>query len=143
MSIEENKAIVRRFYEEMNQRNLAVFDEMVAADCVYHGMPPELPATRESVRQMMAATFAAFPDYEFIVEDVIAEGDRVAHLVTEVGTHQGAFMGIAATGKRVTSSAMYIVRLTGGMVVETWMVGDTLGFYQQLGALPAVNLVPA
>ncbi len=138
MSIEANKALTRRFYDEVNKRNLAVFDEMTAADCVYHGLPPEMPATREAVRAMIAETFVAFPDYQFTLEELVAEGDRVARLISEGGTHTGTFMGIAPTGKRISSSAMCIARFAGGMCVEVWMVGDALGFYQQLGALPAL-----
>lgn len=86
---------------------------------------------------------AAFPLYELIAEDMIAEGDRVAVRATVRGTHQGEFSGIPATGRRVEIPVFLIYRLEDGLIVEHWIQADVLGLLQQLGALPAPNTTEA
>ncbi len=79
---------------------------------------------------------AAFPGYELIAEDMIAEGDKVAVRATARGTHLGEFNGIPATGKEFNISLMLIYRIANGKIVEHWMNADSLGLLQQIGALP-------
>ena len=135
---EENKAIVRRFMEEViNKNTVSAVDEFMAADLVDHNPPP--PGSEpgaEGVKQGLKMFFAAFPDLHTHIEDMIAEGDKVAVRMSFHETHQGELMGIPATGKQVTVQEMHIVRIAGGKMVEHWSVEDTLGMMQQLGVIP-------
>jgi steroid delta-isomerase-like uncharacterized protein len=128
--LEENKAIVRRFIEAYNNRNLAVFDDLVAPDYV----DPEVGG-REGLKQLMTMLFKAFPDFHETIEDIIAEGDKVWILFTYMGTHTGEFLGFAPTGKKITSRAVDIYRIVDGKIVEGSEVDDSLAFFKQLGAI--------
>ena len=138
MSVEANKAIVRRLFEEVfNKRNLAVADELLTETSLNHDDPHGGgrvgPKSLKGVVQMLTA---AFPDFHMIIEDLVAEGDKVVIRVTASGTHQGAYMGIAPTGKRFTQQQMHLVRVVDGKVTENWNVRDDLGMLQQLGVIP-------
>jgi predicted ester cyclase len=138
MSTESNKALVRRFVEEVqSQGRLEVLDELVAPTFVNHTAPPGVPPDREGIKQLTALFRTAFPDGRMIVEDMIAEGDRVTTRKTFRGTHQGAFMGLPPTGKPVEIGLIDIVRVVDGHVVEHWNAVDNLGLLQQLGMLPS------
>ena len=137
MSTEENKAVVRRFVEEVqSQGRLDVIDHVIAPDFVNHTAPPGLPPTREGGRQLMALFRAAFPDGHMTIEDMLAEGDKVVTRKTFHGTHQGEFMGIPPTGRHVAIQVIDIVRVVDGQVVEHWNVVDNLGLLHQLGVIP-------
>ena len=138
MSAEENKAIVRRWYEEFgNRANLDVLDELYAPDWVGH-FPQSGELRGAAGHKPLGRLFAAaFPDGRYAVEDVLAEGDRVASRYTFRGTHQGAFGAVAATGRAVVATGINVHRLAGGRIVEQWAQFDTLGLLRQLGALPA------
>ncbi len=136
MAAEGNKAIIRRFVEEVqNGGNLAVLDELTAPGYVNHTTPPGVPADREGIKQLAAMFRQAFPDGQMTIEDMIAEGDRVATRKTFRGTHRGALSGIPPTGQAVAIGLIDIVRLVDGKVVESWSVADDLGLLRQLGAL--------
>ena len=126
MSIEENKAIVRRWVEELNQKNLAVVDELFASNYVGHVAGMEDVRGREAHKQALAAGFTAFPDHHFTVEDMIGEGDKVVTRVTGTGTQQGEFQGVAPTGKQATMKGMVMHRIEGGKIVEEWEVWTVL-----------------
>jgi steroid delta-isomerase-like uncharacterized protein len=137
MSTEENKALVRRFEEQVwNRRNPSLVDEFFAASHVFRaaGSPP---LDREGHRQMIAAFQSAFPDGHNTADDLLADGDKVAHRWTYRGTHRGAFQGIPATGRQVTLTGISIWRFEEGKIVESWHELDTLGLMQQLGVIPA------
>jgi steroid delta-isomerase-like uncharacterized protein len=139
MSTEENKAVIRRFYEEWNkgqEAGMAAVDELLAPDYVFHGTGVFPDMDRAGLKQMVPASWTAFPDQHYTLEDLIAEGDKVVHRFTLRFTHRGDFMGIPATGKAVTVKGIYISRVAGGKVVEDWRAVDDLGFMQQLGAIP-------
>ncbi len=132
MSTEDNKVIVRRFYDEaINKKNLAAIDEFVDPNVIDHS---GLPGGIEGVKQLFSMTLT--PDLHLTVEDQIAEGDKVVSRLTWRGTHQGEFMGILPTGKQVTITSIEIVRLADGKVVEHRNVVDNLGTLQQLGVVP-------
>ena len=134
---EENKAIVRRVYEQVwSKGNLDVVDELYAADFVLHD--PAQPGIRgpEGYKQIVTGNRTAFPDLQITVEDQLAEGDKVATRWTTTGTHQGEFAGIPATGKRGGVTGTTIARVVGGKIVEERSNWDTLGLLQQLGAIP-------
>ena len=127
MSTEQNKAIVRRLWEEVwNKADLAVADEIFDA------------AYAEHEKGWAATWLAAFPDTHFAVEDMIAEGDKVVTRFSVRGTHQGALWDIAPTGRQITINGIWIHRLADGKIVEgrDWGQGDWLGLMQQLGAIP-------
>jgi steroid delta-isomerase-like uncharacterized protein len=133
MSQEENKAIVRRFFEEAwNQQNLNVIDEIFAPTVVFNGQP----ITRDALKQALAGRRTAFPDIQVTVDDQIAEGEKVSTRRTWQATHRGQYRGIAPTGKQVKWTQISVVRFSQGRIVEDWAVADELGILQQLGALP-------
>jgi steroid delta-isomerase-like uncharacterized protein len=135
---EANKALYRRLVEEgWNKQNLALLDELYA-DCVYYN-PATGEIKGEALKQFLASMLAAFPDIRFTVEDQVAEGDKVVTRWSGTCTHQGEFMGLAPTGKQVTTNGMSIVRIVEGKVVEERVELDTLGFFQQLGAVPPLG----
>ena len=136
MSTEENKAVVRRMYEEWSKRNLAGIWELYAPDYVLHGAPFGLSPDLAGLKQLYTAPLTAFPDAHLVVEDLIAEGDKVVHRATLRGTHQGDLLGIPPTGKVVTVTGIYISRFAGGKCVEEWRNVDDLGLMQQLGVIP-------
>ena len=136
MSIEENKALIRRIYEEMNRQNWAGIEELHAPDAVFHGMPPGISPGLAGAKQLLTPFWTAFPDAHWAVDDLIAEGDKVVARLTFRGAHQGEFMGIPPTGKVVTVTAIAIYRCAGGKGVEHWWNRDDLGLMQQVGAIP-------
>lgn len=140
MSTEENKALTLRLIEEViNQGKLSTIDELIAADAVDHSLPPGLPPGREGVKLFLGMIRTAFPDIHETVEDIIAEGDTVVTRTTWRGTHQGALLGIAPTGKQVSVSGIDISRVASGKFVEHWQSADDLGLLQQLGVIPAMG----
>jgi steroid delta-isomerase-like uncharacterized protein len=137
MTIEENKALVRRFVDEVQSAgNIDAIDELCSPEFVNHSAPSGMPPNREGVKQVTAMFRQAFPDSYFTVEDMIAEGDKVATHKTFHGTHEGEFMGMPPTGRRVSMELIDIVRISEGRVVEHWSMGDNLGMMQQLGVIP-------
>ena len=136
MSIVENQALARRSFEAFNQRDLAAAGAIYASSYVLHSplAPPDLPRGPDGVRQQHAGYLAAFPDAQITIEDLIAEGDRVAVCVTVRGTHQGTFLGMAPTGRWVALEAITIYRVDAGKIVEDWTIADIPGLLQQLGA---------
>jgi predicted ester cyclase len=131
---EENKALVRRWFEEgMNKQNPDIIDEFFDANHIIHfpGQPEDVDL--DGWKQLVSAIFTAFPDIYFTIEDQIAEGDKVATRWTLRCTHQGEYMGIPATGKQVTYTGINISRHIKGKYVEDWGNWDELGLLQQLG----------
>ncbi len=141
---EQNKALSRRNFEEVwNQGKLNVIDELVTANTVLHD--PSIPGGKvtgtQGYRQYVEMYLAAFPDAHFTIQDQIADGDKVATRWTASGTHKGALMGIAPTGKHATATGITIDRYQNGKAVESFTNFDTLGMFQQLGVIPM--LAPA
>jgi predicted ester cyclase len=134
MLLEENKAIFRRFIEAYNEHNLDLLDDIVDPDYV----DPDYPQLKglEGLRQMMNMAFLAFPDYHESIEDIIAEGDKVWILLRYTGTHKGEFMGLAPTGKKLTSLAVDMYRFENGKIVWGKRVPTPdLAFFKQLGLI--------
>ncbi|HEX8632680.1 MAG TPA: ester cyclase [Pyrinomonadaceae bacterium] len=149
MPAEDNKAVVRRFYEELwNERNIEVADEIIAADCVTHQLGSGVadagtPRPPELIKQHVAAWLAGFPDLHFTIEQVLAEADRVVTHSRMRGTHSGAWQGLAPTGRAVSLPMIVIQRIRGGKIAEDWVLVDSLGFYQQLGLVPPTEEITA
>lgn len=137
MSTAENETLVRRMFAEgVNQKNLAVFDQVLAPNYVNYTFPAPAPGP-EGFKQVMGMFFQAFPDIHETTEEVIAEGHKVAARGFFTGTHNGEFMSVPATGKQIRVSYIAIYRVEDGRVVENWVQMDLLGLLQQLGAIPA------
>jgi len=139
MSTESNKAVARRFLEEVfGQGKLAVADEIVALDYVNRGPGalPGLPPGPEGSKQLVMVYRNAFPDVQFTIDEQIAEGDKVMTRWTARGTHKGELAGIPPTGKSATVTGMGVDRIVNGKIVESWGVFDQFGMLQQLGVIP-------
>jgi steroid delta-isomerase-like uncharacterized protein len=141
MSTQENKALVRRFIEEIFVKgNVAAVGELAAANFTPRSWPSVGPG-RENLKQAVARVSASLSDVRMTIEDMIAEGDRVAVRLTAQARPTGNFMGIPATGKAYTIPEIHIFRVAGGKVAEHWLQADYLGMMQQLGAMPAPEQV--
>jgi predicted ester cyclase len=137
VSVDENKALLRRLYDEVFVNwNLDVVDELIAPEFVGHEMPPGTPPGPAGFKQFYGWLRSAFPDLRYTVDDMIAEGDRVAVRWTWSCTHKGEFMGIAPTGKQASVTGMAIYRVASGKCVERWVELGLLSLVQQLGAAP-------
>ena len=139
MSTEENKALMRRLFEEIwNRGNLYLADELVAPDYVDHdsAMPEEVRGI-EGFKQFVAMYKAGSSDGRIVVEDQVAEGDKVTTRWTAIGTHDGDLFGIPPTGNRVEFTGMEISRISGGKLAETWDNYDVMRLMQQIGAIPS------
>ncbi len=138
MSAEENKALVRRYAEEiLNQKNLDLFDEIFAPDFVQYAAEPNQVSGVEDLKQFFVMMRSGFPDFQVTVEDLFAaEGDKVVLRFTFRGIHQGEFIGVSPTGNQVTMAGIDIFRIADGKIVELWNQEDVLGMMQQMGAIP-------
>lgn len=137
MSVEANKAVARRLFEELwNDANPQAVERLVAEDFVDHSPPPGITPDRRGLEQWVAAVTRAFPDLHFTIEEQIAEGDKVVTRWTAHGTHRDSFLGIEATGKQVIIAGVSIWRIIDGSVQEGQAVWDKLDMMQQLGAVP-------
>lgn len=135
---EENKAVVRRWFEELwNKGNLSVADEIFAPTYAHHDpSTPDFERGPESEKKRATLYRTAFPDLRLTIEDLIAEGETVMARWSCRGTHKGDLSGIAPTGKQFTISGVSIARLAGGKMVEGWVNWDAQGLMQQLGVVP-------
>jgi predicted ester cyclase len=135
---EANKALARRVIKELfTNHNVDLIDEFFP-DCVYRA--PAVGELRgEAYKQFLTQVLAAFPDGRWTVEDQVAEGDKVVTRWSFTGIHRGNLMGIAPTGKQVTTSGVMIDRIVGGKIAEEWEEYDALGMMQQLGAVPSMG----
>jgi steroid delta-isomerase-like uncharacterized protein len=136
---EANKAQCMRIYDELfNEGRLEVVDEVIAADAVDHSPPPDSTGdVREDLRNFARLMRTAFPDAVFTVRQMIAEGGLAAAYCTFEGTHDGDFMGIPATGRRVSMDFMDFIRVVDGQCTEHWGVGDVGALMQQIGSPPS------
>lgn len=139
MDADENKAVVRRFNEITRTffqgGDASGLDEICAPDLILHG--PGMPSDLDGFKQMAPVFRTAFPDIDVVVEDLIAEGDRVVDRITVTGTHQGEFMGIPPSGQRFELEEIHIARIVDGKIVERWTQFDMFGLLQKLGGIPA------
>jgi len=130
LSAKEIKALARRFFEEHSKGKaaaMAVIDELFATDIAYHGRGGEEIRGIKDYKQSTSEGYNAFPDLHFTIDDMVAEGDKVATRWKITGTHKGEFMGRPPTNKKVTMWGIRIDRIAGGKFVEGWERSDTLG----------------
>lgn len=141
---EANKALVRRFIEEIiNQGNLALADEIIASE--FRHLAPHTPELRgpDGLKQFATAIRTAFPDNHCRIDELTAEADRVVCRWTATGTHRGDWMGISPTGKRGTCTGSTRFRIASGKILEQFIEWDLLGLGQQLGAVPPLGQAAA
>ena len=140
MSPAENKALVRRFYEEIDKGNIQVLDELVAEDYLDHNPPPfpGLGSGREGLKQAFKLFQKATPGYHRI-DDQIAEGDKVVTRLTSFGKHEGDLPGAPRTGNDMQMTSITIHRIANGKLAEKWSEKDMLGLLRQIGVMPAPN----
>jgi predicted ester cyclase len=132
------KALAQRWFSEvMNQGNEEVIDEICSPEFVDHDPLPGTSPDRQGLHDFVKQVRAAFPDLETTADDILVEGDRLAVRSTIRGTHEGEFMGIPGTGKKVEVANYDFVRLEGDQAVEHWGTIDSAALMEQLGAVPA------
>ena len=136
MAREDNIAAQERFAEGINTGNFNIFDEVVSPDVVDHDPAPEQGPGPQGFNDMFRTMRSAFPDLEVTPEHMTATEDDVALAYTVTGTHQGEFLGVAPTGRKVTARGVQIGRFENGRLVERWGSSDQLAILQQLGAEP-------
>ena len=143
MSAEENRAIARRWSEEVwNQGNMAAFDDIVADDFIAHDAnAPTGTLDKAAYRQWILDVRSAFPDLRFSIEGLYADGDYVVWRSVGSGTQQGPFLGIPPTGRSGQARAVDTLRFSGGKCHEVWEQWDALSLFQQLGVLPSLEQI--
>ena len=138
MTAENNKIVMHRFLEFINTASEKLAQELISPDAIFHvpGRPEPMrgPAGYLAIIGMMRG---GFPDIQWTLEEMVAEGDKVAARFTMRGTHRGTFFGVSPTGKMIAVQAMNIYRLSGGQFVEEHGQPDMLGLLQQIGQVPA------
>jgi steroid delta-isomerase-like uncharacterized protein len=132
-SVEANKGLVRRYYEEMwNRWDLSLAQELLAPGLRFRGsLGDEVEGIRAFCRYARSV-WQGFPDFHNEIEELVAEGDRVVARVTYTGTHRGEVRGIAATGRAIRYEGMAWFRIEGGLIAEVWVVADRAGLMGQL-----------
>ena len=137
MISENNKQFMQRFVERaINQKDIDVIDELVAEDFVEHVPFPGQGPGREGLKDVISSLVSAFPDLHWTVEEQIGEAEKVVSRFRMTGTHQGVFLGIAATGKPVDVWGVVIDVVRDERFAESRLIMDTLGLMQQLGVIP-------
>lgn len=140
--MEQAKQIIKRFVDELwNARRLDVADQIFSEDCVTHQLRSGVlaePVHRgpQAMKEHVSGWLMSFPDLRFNIEQMIVDGDRVVSQLVMEGTHQGAWMGILPTGKRLQIRMITIHRIANSKIAEDWVLVESLGFFQQLGMLP-------
>lgn len=143
--MDDPKQLVHRFVEELwNERRLDVADAIFAEDCVTHqlrsGVPADaVPRGPQAIKEHVTGWVASFPDLQFRIEQMLSEGDRVVMQLLMEGTHQGAWLGIPASGRKMQIRMFTVHRVAQGKIVEDWVLVESLGFFQQLGVVPSTE----
>ena len=137
MSAENNKEVIRRLIKDVyNDNYLDVVDELIAPDIFDHAAVPEYRHGISGFKHVMEWVRTFSSDVHYDIEDIIAEGEKVAVRMTQSGTHTGSVRGNPATGKRFSVDYVHWFRLADGKVAEMWAVRDDLSRLQQLGLIP-------
>ena len=141
---QENSALIRRWFDEVwNKGRMEAIDEMASPDVIGHGQAQhDTDIGLQEFRNFAAGLRAAFPDMKVVIDQTIEQGDKVVARWTSTMTHQGEFLGFAATGKKATVTGTSIQRISNGKIVEGWDNWDQLGLLVQIGAVAAAHFVP-
>lgn len=135
MDVEQNRTLVRRFHDILNRGGLDRYGEILPPAYVDRNPLPGQASGIKGLIEALAGFRAAFPDIRFTIEDILAEGDRVAVRTTGEGTHRGDFMGFRPTAKRVRFAAIDIHRIASGRIAASWHVDEIASVLAQIGAL--------
>jgi steroid delta-isomerase-like uncharacterized protein len=136
-TLEANKVLVRRLMEDdISTGNLAIADEIISPEFFDHTNPPGMQEGIVGHKAIVTLFRGAFPDLNWGINDLIAEGDRVVARTTMTGTHLGELFGIPPTGKRISMYGVHILRIADGKIAEHWGSNDDLGLMRQLGVVP-------
>ncbi len=133
---EQNKQLVHQVFECYNQQDMEKAEKLFSRKHIFH-FPGAPPMDWNSHKQFIVGLSKAFPDLHFKVEDILAEGDRVAYRLIVSGTHKGEFQGIPPTDTKVSFTSTGISNIVDGKVAEDWVDADTMGLMQQLGVIPS------
>lgn len=140
---ENNKAIIRRYYEELwNPWNLEAANALISPEIEFRGSLGITVQGIDGFLSYVSTVRSAFPDFHNQVEDLVAEGDKVAARLTYTGTHQGEMFGLKPAGKAITYSGIAVFRISGDKIVEGWVMGDRWGLFQQLSGTVAPESSP-
>jgi predicted ester cyclase len=139
MSIEDNKRVVRRFFEEVwNRNDVSKLDEILSSENKHYFGANQGRVGPNEARAIIENWRRGFPDFQYHVEDTIAEGDRVVSRVRFTGTHAGNFevegRTLSPTNSKIEGAEIFIMRVAAGKIVESWTIWDRLGVLRQLGA---------
>jgi C-1 hydroxylase len=134
VSAEKNKEFIRKYVDTWNRGDLQGLCQFWSPDMIHHAR--ELDHGFEGVKSIVRGFMQAFPDLNFQIEDIVAEGDRVVTRMTARATHLGDYMGVPRTGKKINCTVLGIARLANGRIAEHWGVTDELAMMQQIGLLP-------
>ena len=144
MSSENKRLVLRIFLELWNNGKLAVADEIFAANYAHHDpASPDFGKGSKAIKQTVALYRNAFSDLQFTVEHMIEADQFVTTRFSSRGTHKGDFRGIPPTSRSIQVEGIVIHRISGGRIVEGWVVWDALGLMQQLGVVPTLEKVKA
>jgi steroid delta-isomerase-like uncharacterized protein len=143
----ENKALARRVRLDIWDRGkLNVIDEIYGKECVHHisdPITPDFGRGGDAAKQIVTLYRSAFPDTHMTIDGILADGDTVMVRWTAQGTHKGPLLNLAPTNRSVTVQGIDVYQISAGKIQETWTSWDTLGFLQQLGAVPALGQAKA
>ena len=140
MSAEESKAIMRQFWAVWEEGNIGLLDELLAPEYINHTLAaPDLPPGPEGVKEVVSMFHSAMPDLRVVIEDMIAEGEKVATRYALEGTHRGHLFGAAPTGKRLSIKSITLERVSDGKIKEHWRNTDEVGMMRQLGVMPPLS----
>jgi steroid delta-isomerase-like uncharacterized protein len=140
MSAEENKVIIQRFFDEVwNEGRLDRVDDLEHPNSMSHGYVanPEFGVGLEGTKRFVAAYRTAFPDIRVVIEDMVADGDKVAVCWLARGTHTGQLLNFSPTGKEVVTTGTFFYRLADAKIAEVWGDWDRLGFMEQVSSAPS------
>ena len=146
MSIQDNKALARRYFEEYtNARNTALAGEILTPDVAVHGLSSPTLESRgiEELAEFLGGMSVAFPDLQITIDDMIAEADKVVVLNTVRGANTGEYQGMPPTGRQIALSSFSMFRIEDGRIAEIWNLADTLGMMQQMGLIPTPEVAAA
>jgi len=129
----QNKEIVREFFSAIDGNKFDKLNELFSNYFSLKAPGVDTPWKKEDVFQAIKSHYASFPDWTHNIEDIIAEGEKVAVKITQIGTHQAQYKGIVATGKKVTNPSISIMTIVNGQIKDWWVIEDNLGFMRQLG----------
>jgi predicted ester cyclase len=139
MPPKENIAALQRASLRLRVKDLAGYLEMYSDSVIHHGYSSRIRPGVAGLRDHYTNLLKGFPDLRVEIEDIIAEGEKIAHRFSFCGTHRGEFVGIAGTGKLVKSAGIQINLFSNGKCIEVWSVHDSFRFLREIGAVPPLR----